>query len=399
MNYYNKYLKYKNKYFNLKNILGGSLKGDKKKEYIQILHELYEPSEPRKEDKYYSEKLKNILAIAYNESLKIFNEYIVKIAEPEKTILSKNYDIIYKDAIQMIDNNDYNLDIPEFNIRSLQIVILYTELIKNTIEDKTRTNMLNYFQQPSYKIDMEYNLFLSQWTNYKKLFELITKSDGFKDIVYKKSNNYILDMLYKRKSPEILLTYKDITKSRIICYLDYITVKEIIFSYLHEIYYLGINENLDYADGRELTPFEFLHHDITHANNRCVRGCNIKLEKEFYDYLEKEIILPEQKKQIYIIFFLLVHESISEYLMETETTIYDSFNFDNLLPEFIPNLQNWLNPNFYNGLLPVNLREDEKKIKIYLFDSFELFKQKWNEFIKEKEKEKGKEKEKEKDPL
>ena len=38
MNYYKKYLKYKNKYNNLKDIYGGSLKDKEKNQYIQLLH-------------------------------------------------------------------------------------------------------------------------------------------------------------------------------------------------------------------------------------------------------------------------------------------------------------------------------------------------------------------------
>jgi len=357
MNYYTKYLKYKNKYSDLKNILGGSLKGEEKKLYIRLLNQLFIKPYDENKDKCYSSILKYLLLIAYKESLKIFNEYIKLITEDNKKLkISEDYNIIYNDAIKNIEDSK-NLDIPEFNIRSLQIVILYTELIKYIETDETKTNMQNYFQQPQYKINEEYYNFIKVWTDYEKLFEAVSISEGFQSIIYKR---------IEKK----LLSYKDIKRSRIICYLDYLTEKEIILSYVYEIYYLGINEKLDYADGRELTPFEFLHHDITHSNNRGIYGFNSELEKQFYYYLEeqKEKLLSTEKKQIYIIFFILVHESFSEYLIETKSILDENINFNSLLPNFVINIDNWFNSNFYNGLLPKtpqSLRTNPTEIKTY----------------------------------
>jgi hypothetical protein len=373
MNYYEKYLKYKNKYNNLKIILGGSLKGEEKKQYIQLLHQLYLNPYDEAKDNCYNILLKHLLLIAYEQSQHIFNEYIEKIIEPKKSEIKTQYNKIYSDTIRIIKDDSHKIDIPEFNVRSLQIVILYTELIRLT-ELSEKTNMKNYFQQPNYKIDVEYDNFIKVWFTYDILYEYSLKSQGFKDIIYKKNTTE-------------LLTYKDINNSRIICYLDYITEKEIILSYVYNIYYLGINEKLDYADGRELTPFEFLHHDITHANNRGYTGGNVELEREFYYYLEGEtnILTKEQYKQIYIIFFVIIHESMSEYFLESKINVNNQF--DDISPSFIKDMKHWLNSNFYNGLLPKKppeLRTDETQIKNYLDKSFNLFKNEWNKFIEKK---------------
>jgi len=456
MSYYEKYLKYKNKYFYLKNILGGTLKKEKKKNYIQLLHKLYTKPFSDSDAKTSSEILKELLKVAYEESQKIFKIFMdsraeLPISQPVSTIepalkarrlhavqpmsgfspavptvpgttprrlpavppasghspasaarwlatyvtgmvrgeteahknmlrqrqhmieISEKNTKIYSEAMTMIGNPGHILDIPEFNVRSLQIVILYTELIKMTEKDTTRTNMLNYFQQPYYRINEEYDNLCKVFDNYDELFSRVCNSIGFKDIVY------------ERYSESTLISYKNIKKSRIICYLDYISEKEIVFSYVHDIYYLGISEKLDYADGREMTPFEFLHHDITHANNRGYPdGFDIELEKEFYDYLETQGLSPEAKKQIYIIFFLIVHESANEYLIGNRIEIKDSDDFYSLVPRSIQNMDNWTSPNFYNGLLPSDLREvpaDQAKIRDYLTKSFAAFKTEWNNFV------------------
>ena len=77
MNYYEKYLKYKNKYNNLKIILGGSLKGEEKKKYIHLLHELYLNPYDEAKDNYYNILLKHLLLIAYEQSQIIFNKSVV----------------------------------------------------------------------------------------------------------------------------------------------------------------------------------------------------------------------------------------------------------------------------------------------------------------------------------
>ena len=41
-----------------------------------------------------------------------------------------------------------------------------------------------------------------------------------------------------------------------------------------------------WADGLEITPFEFLQHDVTHSNNRGdPEGYNADLEIKFINYL------------------------------------------------------------------------------------------------------------------
>lgn len=43
-----------------------------------------------------------------------------------------------------------------------------------------------------------------------------------------------------------------------------------------------------YADGRPLTPFEFLHHDLTHSINRYRDKTILKKEQIFISYLNDD---------------------------------------------------------------------------------------------------------------
>ena len=365
----NKYLKYKKKYFKLNQQFGGKLTKEQKKEYIDLLHKLYKLYED--DDSYYSDILKRLLEIAYNESEKVINSY--KMVIPD--IFVDKYNNIKTEIETIYTSCDYILDIPEFNIRLFQIVIIYTIIIKLTHPNREETSMLNYFQQPNYKIHEEYEDFLSVWDNYNELLEKVKKSNFHTLIHYYKGFDQYID-----QPPQPDYTFKNITSGniRLVCYLDYISEKEIIYSFINNFYYIGINEKLDYADGKLLTPFEFLHHDLTHADNRRNDG-NREFEKKFYDILEQisYLLTSYQKKQIYIIFFIIIHESISESILQQK--IQSSFTFSQLSPLFITNLDNWRNKHYYNLLLPIDIQNKSNEIiQKYLDDSFELFKNTWN---------------------
>lgn len=93
--------------------------------------------------------------------------------EKIKNVIIRQYEKIKRNNQIIYDNSDYILDIPEFNIRSFQIVILYTLLIKLTHPNKEETSMLNYFQQPNYKIHKEFEMLLPIWMDYEKLLNTV----------------------------------------------------------------------------------------------------------------------------------------------------------------------------------------------------------------------------------
>jgi hypothetical protein len=180
--------------------------------------------------------------------------------------------------------------------------------------------------------------------------------------------------------PQPDYSFRNIKNARLICYLDYISEKEMVYSFINNIYYIDINEKLDYADSKLLTPFEFLHHDLTHANNRN-DDYDSELEIRFYNFLEQisHLLSKEKKKQIYMIFFIITHESMVEYILQEP--IRENFTFNDLSPIFIRDLELWKNEHHYKLLLPKNIQDEtDGNIQKYLNASFELFKTTWNGF-------------------
>ena len=376
-----KYFKYKNKYLDIKNLFGGRLNKDHKKVYFTKLKNLYTVT-GKDNDEYYSDILKDLLNILYTNIKEDINEYEEKVTSKEDMLkyddLMKKYDNLKKTYILP---QIHILDIPEFNIRSVQIIILFTELVKLT-NKFADTTMINYFQ-PELQINHIYNEIVKlDWVNYKVLYNKMLEFDTFislfgdYDIKYNRKKNIHEKILTK------LWTFRDIKSSRIVCYLDLISPKEIVFSLANEIYYLGIASQMEWADGLEITPFEFLHHDLTHSNNRGIPdGYKAHLEIEFVKYLDGLKLDKEQSKQINMMLFILMHESMSEDLLTNK--ILDSTEFSSIYPSFITKIDNWTNNNFYGSLLPIDLlnTRNETKIQEYLDNSFILLKNTWNDFI------------------
>jgi len=370
--------------FNNKYLFGGKLNKEEKIKYFEKLKNLYLVT--GKEDKYYSDILKDLLRILYTNIDKDIEEYIEEYKDnkymAQYEVLKKKYENVKYDASLSSFLNDRILDIPEFNIRSLQIVILFTELVRltNTFAD---TTMKKYFQ-PNIKIYDIYDNIKLVWDDYKKLYNNLLKVDVFKSLFGQVKIDFTKDsgITYKIINN---WTFRNIKLSRIICYLDLISPKEMVFSAAHEIYYLGIATQMEWADGLEVTPFEFLHHDITHANNRGSNGYNAELENKFILYLDaqKDIIKLDSKKtkQIYIMLFMIMHESMSEYLLTKK--ISEDIHFSSLYPAFITDITKWKNIKSHGSLLPKELFEtqNDEKIKLYLNDSFNLLKSIWNNFL------------------
>jgi len=371
-----KYLKYKNKYLHIKNLFGGKLNKEQKREYFTKLKNLYTVT--GREDKYYSDILKDLLNILYTNIDKDIEEYKEKVEDKDKDKyedLKKKYYISSKINTDTIDI----LDIPEFNIRSIQIIILFTELVRLT-NKFADTTMQKYFQRDIKIYDIYNNLKLD-WENYQVLYDKMIICDQFLSLFGKTIKKY--NSISKKFETTIinLWTFKNIKKSRIVCYLDLISPKEIVFALTYEIYYLGIASEMEWADGLELTPFEFLHHDITHSDNRGYNEYNANLEIKFVNYLDTLKLDSTKSKQIYMILFILMHESMSEWLLMGKIDV--DTNFLSISPSFVTEINYWTNINFYGSLLPTDLfnTQDENKISNYLHNSFELLKTKWNSFI------------------
>jgi hypothetical protein len=400
----------------LPSMKGGKLLDKKLKEYQHKLRILYETDYKPNKHKI----LHELLIIGYEEAQKTLQSYIDKFDDPSKNEMMLELQKILNNLNMDVSKIKYeNLDIPEFNIRSLQLVILFTELERLTNSNTKETSMLGYFQQPRFPIDEYYNELVSDklWIDLKalqdKIIELEPKSRIFQSYKFLTLLGYYDK--YSRNPDIKYHTLENINERvQIIVYLDYLSLQDIIISYANNVYLIGITESMTWADGRYLTPFEFLHHDITHSLNREMGYNTGKNTLEFMTYINNLKNTGDiGEKEIYelkVILFILVHESRFESILDN--TIESTFkSYSDICggTTFLCNWDNWRNDNYFGGLLGQYLMNekgisktdykkftDEEKakqlqsltddeLKEYLDRIFNNFFNKWNQFYKLKQ--------------
>ena len=326
--------------------------------YIQLVHTLYTKKD--QSDSFYSNLLKQMF------------QYIIDHTEMK---FSKNKPIgIFKEFHEKTKEYISNLDIftiTQYNIRCLQYVIMFTaiEQMTNYQDD---TTMQNYFQARYYNISDVFIQFYECFNDYHKLYDIMMTDDTFKSLIGKDVYTYKPEYNCEFKE----YSFKDMNKLRIMCFFGDFDIKYIIEAYINEVYYIGVNTSMEWADGNKLTPFEFVHHDITHANNRGFKeGYDVKYELKWWKYINdnKNDIPKDVLEQVYLIGFLIIHESMTEYMLER--TNISNCTFKSIGPMFIQNMDNWVDEHFYGSLLPDGLKGiyDRDAITEYLNDSFAQF--------------------------
>lgn len=256
-----------------------------------------------------------------------------------KSVIKKQIDIAKK-ILTYITIDDPNC-VGKVNIISLQFVILLTTIwwpydkpFKHNVNDNYR----------NYKF-----ILLTNWTDYDSLkITLNNKESGaFKKLYYGNT--------------------EDINDIFLITILDYLRLDEIINTFLDNIFICGISiKETIYADGRKLTPFEFLEHDIAHASNYkglCFIRVQLNIEglKNFLAFVNGNPEFDRAKKySIKVIVFLLIHEALCDFFWKPDLT-YAQVNRE-LSHQIINRLQD---TNDLGELIPKSYRE-ETKIKEYI---------------------------------
>lgn len=357
------------------------------------------------------EKIKN-----KHEHIEYLNTYKNKFYE----YLQKIFYIINKD-----NENKMIITLQIFNVISLQCVILLTEIV--LFKDFYKNNAYTYSNMQKYPIPTIITLYNNikkiDWFNYETILLFLKNYDESPEITdeMKRYFGFLPNDLVPVKtnySCPILESNNPI----IYTLIGELSLLQILNSYAHNIYLIGIVTDISYADGRYYTPFEYMHHDIIHKQNR-LRITNAeegtKYEKKFINHLvENESILKRNHKldKITIILFLLMHESADEFILFNKTIeveaegdkIYDSlFNDSYLLnfirytthPVFIKNKNDnikmswkndninmsWKNTKFFGGLLPKelfprkdNLITNPLQIPEFLESAAKIFIKEWN---------------------
>jgi hypothetical protein len=367
MNYYQKYLKYKNKYLEFKNQLniyknkgpriifnpdgeqlGGVLTAEERVSYYNLCNQLIDKTEGVN----YNEITNIILQYLKREVLKEISE--LSYLEPQKEKMRADIEYIFS----KIDESDTNY-IGKINIVSLQCIMMFTE---NCIDPavKFTVNLNNNY-------DTYLKLRKGDWKDYKNLREnLIMPIEG-PHAIFQKYESF--SYLYVREEGKKLIYF--------ITILTFFTITEIIESLLNNKIFCGLTSNYTYADGRYLTPFEFLEHDITHGINY-VDICFDRLAqsqeniKSFYNYCKTKAIPQEEIYSIKFIIFLLIHETLCEVFPHTKDELYtfnDDFIFEKLTTTSICNMSRFTNSNDLGLSIPKKYRENEKTITAYFYKS------------------------------
>ena len=109
---------------------------------------------------------------------------------------------------------------------------------------------------------------------------------------------------------------------QLITILDYLSVDEIINSYLNKVNYSGLSSSYITADAELLSPYDFIMHDVGHSLLN-TRVCSIKKRvnyeevKAFYEFCRGRL----EKSEFYCIklfIFILLHESLCDFYNVTD---------------------------------------------------------------------------------
>jgi hypothetical protein len=213
-----------------------------------------------------------------------------------------------------------------------------------------------------------------------------------KIIIYMKHNYYLSKLIHDS-------IIKDDEKFYMFVYIDLFSLADICKSYSKQQYFIGITTDMIMADGLLYSPFEFSLHDINHCMAREINLLRLEdsqmllnYEKQFITWLTKQKIDKENLYKIYLTLFIIMHENSVENFLIKKIDVtgvnYYKTNHNELCRPVIANLSVWVEgplrdlipkktrdtlPQFYSGKLYI--------IQKYRVDAFELFKEKWNEFV------------------
>ena len=313
---------------------GAKLNGEFKKEYLKECKKIMNDNNIESRD-YLLDKLRDDV---YNQ---------VKEYSTIEHILIKDLEIIFSN-INLDDINNVGI----INIVSLQCAVLFTYASLN-FEEPTEEDFCN-LENP-FRSFIEF----TNGTTYKDLDKNPDKDWRYYININKKLN--FLKKLYIQSNGLIII-------------LDYLTLDEIIEPYLNKKFYCGLIYKKSYANGRNMLPFGFIEHDITHFNNyefACFQRIGHNIEKiiKLYNF----IMSIENKRIRYaakIIFFINIHESWCDIFSISST------NLRNLKSSFYSGAlkkERFLSDNNLGLLIPSYSRGNEENRINYLQYAYEIY--------------------------
>jgi len=246
------------------------------------------------------------------------------------------------------DNEDTNY-IGRINIVSLQVIILFT-LNAHPIGTPFPININNPYK--CYEV-----LVTQNWMDYNVIKRFLT----FKEYEMCKPFS-VLYLNDDTKNPYTTSTSPD-TLIFLITIIDYLSLDEIITSFLQKVIICGVASTSLWADGRMITPFEFLEHDITHGNNydfACYRRMSQSRDEmlSFYNFCKREATDKDTLYSIKFIMFLLIHEGWCDFFNKKMTKLY----MKDIVGSAALPIKRFFNKNDLGLSIPTKFRTSESDI-------------------------------------
>ena len=367
--YNQKYIKYKTKYNELKDLLYGGndieLHGEAKNEYLTRTYNLM--SNVVTDEECFKLLKKNILDL-FNIAIKTLESY-------HKSQTEQLYDEMHPKLQRIMDVDISKPNISMVNVISLQCIIFFTEILRKLYPGK-RTDMSNY--NTMFNLPLVYKKLTDiEWDSYDDIYKFIISSHNLRTIA--------LTNTFTDKWETI--NCSNLKNQMIFVVLGELSLLEILNSLANNIFLVGITTNMEWADGSYYTPFEFMHHDTVHAMNALA----VRIQTRLSDIFIRHLILNQKQYEqavfdkIILILFLILHENPhpqpdielnSPIIDATGIGIFESISF---------RLENWTNINFFGGLLPDKIFDNPNEIKPYLIDASTTFKNAWDKYFITKE--------------
>ena len=297
-----------------------------------------------------------LITFLYNDVLKkiekLETDRLINTTKKQKMISDLAY------IFSTTDTADENF-IGRLNIVSLQCTILFTENCIDPIFEDGLNNSFDY-----------YNVLKSDdWKKYEVMKNNLTK---------KESGSFSALYLDSKRNP-----YTTPRQTDELIYLitinDYLSIDEVISSFLDNFIMCGMSPSFIYADGRLLNPFEFCLHDITHGKNYNVLCFErLSLSKpdllSFYKFCKINISDKKKLYSVKFMFFLLIHESLCDFFPTLEspqiskTTVLSSITTNSVLK-----FSRYLDENDLLLSIPKDYRDSDEKISQYLDLSTDVY--------------------------
>lgn len=281
-----------------------------------------------------------------------------------------------KNTIANLYNVDFNfirkseikekMNLAIYNVKSLQCVIILDYLC-NIIHPNRKSKYVN--KEEVGKIVRYVIKYPTRFNNTAHFFNDIQTQDSLEDL---------RDLIEYKTFP--LPKY-----ARMLVALGELSTSEIVESLLDKLLYIGITTDLEWADGEELTPLEFVYHDLVHATNiedfeESIGEPGPKA-KEFFQALEsnRDKMKSEDYDKLMTVFFIILHETKFMYLLN------QPIQSSSLMKELFYNtidIKPWKDIHFYGALLPTSVRTlNDEALTNYLLDMFNFFRDTWNKYL------------------